>query len=143
MKLKFLTILLLFLFFYKKINANNFSKGDTLNVWAVNGLNLRTGPDLDFPISKKLKYGEKVKVSDLLNDQYRMSIKLIDREGTDKDFEIKGNWIKVRSVNKEKVEGYIFDGYLSRLPTLQLQERKKKRNKERYQNRNFKSDFSK
>ena len=127
MKTKTITMFLLLFFISKNSIANNFQEGDTLYVWAVNGLKLRKGPSLDFPIIKKLNYGEKVKVIDGLNDTYRMSIKVIDREGSKNDFEIKGNWIKIKLV--DDTEGYIYDGYLSRLPVMRL-DRNREYNKE-------------
>jgi len=61
MKTKIITVFLLLFFISKNSIANNYHEGDTLYVWAVNGLKLRKGPSLDFPIIKKLKYGEKVR----------------------------------------------------------------------------------
>ena len=94
-----------------------YAEGTILKVWAVNGLNMRDGPGRDFPVSRKLHYGDEVKVTDPFIGDFPMSIKVIDKKGKDQDFELKGNWVRVMLAD---VEGYVFDGYLSRLPVIRL-----------------------
>ena len=94
-----------------------YAEGTVLKVWAVNGLNMRDGPGKDFPISRKLHYGDEVKVTDPFIGDFPMSVKVIDKKGKDKDFELKGNWVRVML---DDVEGYVFDGYLSRLPVMRI-----------------------
>jgi len=94
-----------------------YAEGTILKVWAVNGLNMRDGPGKDFPISRKLHYGDEVKITDPFIGDFPMSIKVIDKKGKDNDFELKGNWVRVML---DDVEGYVFDGYLSRLPVIRL-----------------------
>ena len=94
-----------------------YQEGTVLTVWAVNGLNMRDGPGKDFPISRKLKYGDQVTITDPFIGDFPMSIKVIDKKGTKNDFELKGNWVRVML---DDVEGYVFDGYLSRMPVMRL-----------------------
>ena len=94
-----------------------YQEGTILKVWAVNGLNMRDGPGKDFPISRKLQYGDEVKITDPFIGDFPMSIKVIDKKGKKNDFELKGNWVRVML---DDVEGYVFDGYLSRLPVIRL-----------------------
>ena len=94
-----------------------YQEGTVLKVWAVNGLNMRDGPGKDFPISRKLHYGDEVTVTDPFIGDFPLSIKVIDKKGTKNDFELKGNWVRVML---DDVEGYVFDGYLSRLPVIRL-----------------------
>lgn len=94
-----------------------YQEGTVLKVWAVNGLNMRDGPGKDFPISRKLHYGDEVTVTDPFIGDFPMSVKVIDKKGKQNDFELKGNWVRVML---DDVEGYVFDGYLSRLPVIRL-----------------------
>lgn len=81
------------------------SNGDFYNVMAISGLKMRTEPN-----------GKK-----LLTIPYNSQVEKIN-DGKDygdltvtelKDFEIKGKWIKVKYDGKE---GFVFDGYLTKLP---------------------------
>lgn len=82
-----------------------FKVNDSLNVFAYEGLNLRAEPSPAAKILGKLEYGDQVilkkKTSELDTISYRI-----------------GYWILVES---DKVEGYVFDGFLSKLkaPTLE------------------------
>jgi len=98
-----------------------YQEGTILKVWAVNGLNMRDGPGKDFPISRKLHYGDEVKITDPFIGDFPMSIKVIDKKGKKNDFELKGNWVRVML---DDVEGYVFDGYLSRLPVINIKKGK-------------------
>lgn len=94
-----------------------YQEGTVLTVWAVNGLNMRDGPGKDFPISRKLEYGDQVTITDPFIGDFPLSVKVIDKKGTKNDFELKGNWVRVML---DDVEGYVFDGYLSRMPVMRL-----------------------
>ncbi len=80
----------------------NYSLGQTLNVLALKGLNLRDRPHGD-KVVRTLPYGSQVVVAEKPNQDYPF-----EADG------IKGFWVKVRV--GEQTTGYVFDGFLSALP---------------------------
>ena len=112
-----LTLLLLCLDF-QSVNANStYVWGDTLHVWATSGLNMREGPGTDFPKMKKLEYGDKVQVIDNYLRSTPLSLTIIKKSKTSDSFVINGHWVRVII---DSQEGYVFDGYLSQMPTLKI-----------------------
>jgi len=128
-------ILLVNLIFLSQISfAQNFQANDSLYVWAISGLNMRTTPDLKGEKIMIIPYGEKIKIENKKGDLPAMKVlfrkgrKVQEGEGeiydrhtgeTMKkipDFFIEGHWVKI---NYRGIEGYLFDGYLSSLPTLE------------------------
>jgi hypothetical protein len=79
-----------------------YSLGQTLNVLAAKGLNLRDKPHGD-KVLRALPYGSQVVVAEKPNQDYPF-----ESDG------IKGYWVKVRV--GESTFGYVFDGFLSALP---------------------------
>ena len=78
--------------------------GDTLTVNAYSGLNMRTRPDQSAKVITLTKYGEKLIVTTLPTEKNTTEINTLS-----------GNWIKVSDgINT----GYVFDGYLTRLPVV-------------------------
>ena len=82
----------------------NYLQGETLNVFATSGLKLRTAANLKSDVVTVIPYGEAVTVLNHfdLATAKQQRIDWID-----------GLWIYVGYGN---FEGYVFDGYLSRLP---------------------------
>ena len=79
---------------------DNYNTGDMLSVFAVSGMNLRDAPKGN--VLQKLPFGTKVRTLEA------------KRSGSTERIEgISGNWVRVSYNN---TEGYIFDGFLSRLP---------------------------
>lgn len=106
-------------------SINNYKAGDTLYVWAPNGVTLRTEKSEHFGKILAIKYGEKVvaleprEVYD--NPQYSILEIDLDKNNRidDNDFCLKGQWVKVTFGN---TIGYIFDGYLSKLIPMNINE---------------------
>lgn len=116
MKIIQVLILLLFCLDFQSVNANStYDLGDTLHVWATSGLNMREGPGTDFPKMKKLEYGDKVQVIDDYLRSTPLSITVVKKSKSTDAFVMKGHWVRVIIGTQE---GYVFDGYLSRLPVL-------------------------
>ena len=116
MKIIQVLILMLLCLDFQSVNANStYDWGDTLHVWATSGLNMREGPRTDFPKMKKLEYGDKVQVIDDYLRSTPLSITVIKKSKKSAAFVMKGHWVRVIIGNQE---GYVFDGYLSRLPVL-------------------------
>lgn len=102
--------------FTAKCNAIDYYKpGDTLWVWAKSGLNVREMPDAHAKVSGKIDNGEKVIVIDYQDVDYPFSVREVNENGNGTGFELKGYWAKVKYQN---LVGFVFDAYLSRLPTM-------------------------
>ena len=87
---------------------SRFKEGETLNVWAASGLNMRDKPDAKGQKLATIPYGAKVLV------QTNIGVKVPFEIEEFKGFTVKGYWLLVKYGN---TEGYVFDGFLSRLPT--------------------------
>ncbi|MFK7771604.1 MAG: SH3 domain-containing protein [Saprospiraceae bacterium] len=115
MKLKFIITIFLAIILSEFSIANFYKKGDSLTVWATSGLNMREGPGTDFPKMKKLEYGDKVHVIDNQLHSKSLSLTILKKNKRHNQFKLNGYWVKVKT---GKREGYVFDGYLSRLPAM-------------------------
>ena len=89
---------------------DEYQKGDTLFVLAKSGLDLRTTPNSKGDVISTLPYGSKITV--LEDTSYRQDV-VTEFKSSEGKLTFKGNWIKVSHAQQS---GYIFDGYLSRLP---------------------------
>ncbi|MFK8004974.1 MAG: SH3 domain-containing protein [Saprospiraceae bacterium] len=116
MKIIQVLILMLLCLDFQSVQANStYDWGDTLHVWATSGLNMREGPGTDFPKMKKLEYGDKVQVIDDYLRSTPLSLTIIKKSKKSDAFVMKGHWVRVIIGTQE---GYVFDGYLSRLPVI-------------------------
>ncbi|MEO1258534.1 MAG: hypothetical protein AAFZ15_07045 [Bacteroidota bacterium] len=117
-----------------------YSVGDTLYVWALSGLSLRAAPSTDSLRKSVIPYGAalvienhptgflQVKIMDPMPHEERKrwgfwtwsSIK--DNCLELRPFHLKGHWVQVKYGNET---GYVFDGYLSRLPAMKYVSKKK------------------
>ncbi len=87
--------------------TSRFKDGETLNVWASSGLNMRDKPDAKATKIAAIPYGAKVIV------QQNIGVKIPFEVEEFKGFVVKGLWLLVKYGDKE---GFVFDGFLSRLP---------------------------
>lgn len=85
-----------------------YQSGDQLYVCAFHGLNLRDKPSPKAQKTRTIPYGAAIVVLDSVRQQ-RFSVEEV------KGFSIRGYWSKVRY---GKMEGWIFDGYLSKYPPV-------------------------
>lgn len=83
------------------------NQGDRLFVVAQSGINVRSYPSTNHAILFGVGYGETVEVIES------------DTGSLDQIDEVWGNWVKVSYGNQV---GYVFDGYLSKLPPVQNQD---------------------
>jgi len=93
----------------------NYAQGDVLHVWANSGLNMREGPGTDFPKLKKLEYGDQVQVIDNYLNSTPFTTTVLAKSKKNREFVMHGFWVRVKIGNQE---GYVFDGYLSRIPAM-------------------------
>ncbi len=80
------------------------SSSTTLNVFAPSGLKLRAFPDIDAEVLDIVKFGDQVALVNTFG---------YPKEKEDRIDWIDGHWILV---NYDGIVGYLFDGYLSKLP---------------------------
>lgn len=99
--MKNLIALILILTFSITLHGNNEPKSpETMHVYAYSGLKLRTQPTLQSEVIKVIPYGDKVT--------------LVEKTGEQQVIEwMSGEWVKV---NHSESEGYIFEGFISKLP---------------------------
>jgi hypothetical protein len=99
------------LFIVQTINlmaqTSRFKDGETINVWATSGLNMRDKPDAQSAKIAAIPYGAKVVV------QPNIGVKIPFEVEEFKGFTVKGYWLLVKYGN---TEGFVFDVFLSRLP---------------------------
>jgi hypothetical protein len=99
---------------------------ETFYVWAGSGLNLRKTPDFKGEKLATLPYGTRVEwlefaeitphYNDLAGDYDAPAERLLEVMNTHPGFTpyvIHGYWVKVRALGQE---GFLFDGYLSKMP---------------------------
>ncbi len=101
-----LAILLLFLTTICFAQQSRFKEGDTIYVWALSGLNMRKLPDAKSEKMVALPYGTKVIV------QSNIGIIVAHEVEEFKNFKVKSVWLLVKYGDQE---GFVFDGYMSRL----------------------------
>jgi Bacterial SH3 domain len=104
------TTILLILFLQSVLlvaQSSRFKDDETLHVWASSGLNMRSKPDAKAEKIATIPYGAKVVV--LPNIGVKIPFELEEFKG----FVVKGYWLLVKY---ENTEGFVFDGFLSRLP---------------------------
>ncbi len=122
MKIIQVLILMFLCLDFQSVRANSsYVWGDTLHVWATSGLNMREGPGTDFLKMKKLEYGDKVQVIDDQLNAKSLSLTILKKNKRHNQFNLTGHWVKVKI---GKREGYVFDGYLSRLPAMEMKKTK-------------------
>jgi hypothetical protein len=101
-----------------------YKPGDTLWVWAKNGLNIREQPDAHSKILSKAENGGQVISLEYQNIDFPYSVEEIKKRvrSTDSNekvecpgLEFTGYWAKI---NYKGVVGYVFDAYLSKLQTF-------------------------
>ncbi|HEY5750410.1 MAG TPA: SH3 domain-containing protein [Chryseolinea sp.] len=101
--------------------TKEFSVGDTLYVWANDGLVMRKEPKFDSPSLMKLDYGTAIVVIEKTGEEkeFVVASTLYRNQKTLPGISVFGGFVKI---HYEGVEGFIFDGFLSRLAPLHDQE---------------------
>ena len=105
---KQIILLLFFVLQWAKTTAQDsrFKEGETLNVWASSGLNMREKPDAKSAKRVAIPYGAEVSV--LPNIGVKIPFEVEEFKG----FTVKGYWLLVKYGN---TEGFVFDGFLGRI----------------------------
>ncbi len=94
--------------------AENYTVGDTLYVWAKNGMNLRADANTKSKVKQKLAFGDFIVVQEktLVNykELFPLELSTVSLDPKPKNLILRGNWVKVISSNG--IEGYLVDPYL-------------------------------
>lgn len=118
--------IIIMIFLFSQICKGNYSENDTLNVLAINGLNIRLANGGQSEIIGTIKYGESLIIKN--------TFEFINKDTIENRT---GNWIEI--IYQDKI-GFVFDGYLSKLPVpklLNLDERNPYIRMRNYLNSNF------
>lgn len=111
-----------FLFNQFGFAATLYQPGDSMYVWAKSGLKMRIEPSLKGDKILTIPYGTKVKIDSYKEELPEVKVRVVKAQKIDgmeyKSFYLKGHWCRVNYLG---TEGYIFDGYLSKLPTFDLE----------------------
>lgn len=87
--------------------SNRYKAGDKLTAFALTGLTLRDKPDKQGTKLGTVPLGATVTV--LANDIFTVPFEVTEKN----NIKLKGYWVKI---NTNEKEGYVFDGFLSKLP---------------------------
>lgn len=104
-----ITILSLIIFPTNQIFGINYEAGDSLNVYAKNGLNIRSKASLDGEKVRLIPFGNKVTIIDTKNFELRDTFERVP-----------GNWVEISYLG---INGFVFDGYLSKLTIPKLSQK--------------------
>ncbi|MFK7773251.1 MAG: SH3 domain-containing protein [Saprospiraceae bacterium] len=107
------TFLLSLIFLFPSFGVSDYKSNDDLYIWAISGLNLRSQPDAKSSKIVNIPYGEKVTVIDNQINAHKFSYTM--SRSNSASWEIDGFWVQVKYGNEE---GYVFDGYLGKFPTI-------------------------
>lgn len=101
--------------------TKEFSVGDTLYVWANDGLVMRKEPKFDSPSLMKLEYGTAIVVIERTGSETEFVVASAMNRNKKKlpGISIFGEFVKI---HYKGMEGFIFDGFLSRLAPIHDQE---------------------
>jgi len=117
-----LVIAISFLFTQFGFSATTYQPGDSMFVWAKSGLKMRTTPSLQGDKILTIPYGTKVKIDSYQEELPAIKVRVVEAQKVAdmnyKSFYLKGHWCRVVYLN---TVGYIFDGYLSKMPTFDLE----------------------
>jgi hypothetical protein len=121
MRLQLLAILLIS-HFQLVADDRQFEVGDTLFVWADNGIIVRSEPSMDAKAIIKLSYGEKVTVLEVIDRELESEIiqSVTVKNQVFPRITVIGKFVKV---NLSGSIGYVYGGLLSRLKPMQKGER--------------------
>ena len=116
-----LVIAISFLFNQFGTAAALYQPGDSLYVWAKSGLKMRVEPNLKGDKVLTIPYGTKLKIDSYEEELPEIKIRVVESQKIDgltyKSFYLKGHWCRVNYLG---TIGYVFDGYLSKLPPFDL-----------------------
>ena len=132
-RISVLLVLFIPLLFIKAYAADGFKNGEQVNVWAVDGLPLQQEASKAEKSIAIIPYGQRVTVLGYDKTKLGVSIKTSNSD-PELQLALKGNWIKVSYKDKQ---GYVFDGYLSKMSPFIKSKNSHFESEEDYLKRNY------
>jgi hypothetical protein len=133
-------ISLLILNFASAKGITKFNQGDKVNVWVLKGIKLYSEPNSKSKPLSTIAYGSVVEILSSETDSLKSFQGSITNDISRVPVMLKGHWVKISFQQKQ---GYVFDGYLSRMPCLKLSKQGVSEEFETYIKRNYKGYFKK
>lgn len=118
MTIKLISLSLTFLYTSNlSAHSNDYKIGDTLFVWADNGILVRKQPDINSESIKKLNYGERIVIQEIdeRNFEYKIMESVTHQKEVFPGITVAGNFMKI---SFSGTVGYIYGGFLSRLKPI-------------------------
>lgn len=96
--------------------AGQYKPGDKVNVWLIDGVKLYASPKALAKVITTIPYGQQVNIITEAGASDKKTM-LLETMATPKPYALNGYWVKVSSAGKT---GYVFDGYLSKMPCFKI-----------------------
>lgn len=113
-------LIVVFLFICKiSYSAVRFDQGDKVNVWVLKGVTLYKESKSASANFGVIPYGKQIVILSSESDSLTSYQGRITNDITEVPVTLKGHWVKVKYGQKV---GYVFDGYLSKMPCLKIEE---------------------
>lgn len=109
------------------------NSGDKLNVWLLDGIQVKESPAEKSKTLATLTYGSSVTVIKERTHKKELTVDF-KSDAFKAPYKLKGKWIKVNFNGKA---GYVFDGYLSGMPVLHKDKQGNFEQEEDYLKRNY------
>ncbi|KYG81510.1 hypothetical protein MB14_13040 [Roseivirga ehrenbergii] len=116
------------LIFSQEISAQNLVNGAQYYAWNVKGTVVYSDTNTASEILDSLAFGTKVQVTDASYPKVIRNFQ-VESDKDQIDYSLKGHWVKISA---EDVEGYVFDGELSKRLPLELPENKRPEREDDY-----------
>lgn len=116
------------LIFSQEISAQNLVNGEQYYAWNVKGTLVYSDTNTASEILDSLAFGTKVQVKDTSYPKVIRNFQ-VESDKDQIDYSLKGHWVKISA---EDVEGYVFDGELSKRLPLELPENKRPEREDDY-----------
>ena len=102
-------------FLNKAYTIDNYQVGDSLYIWAKNGLKLWEEPNIKSELIESIPFGSRIIVDEKTSKSFNVKVNAeISNDYTSdstQPFILKGNWVKVKCLKSGKI-GYLIDQYL-------------------------------
>lgn len=102
-------------FLNKAYTIDNYQVGDSLYIWAKNGLKLWEEPNIKSELIESIPFGWRIIVNEKTSEKFNVKVNAeISKDYTSdstQPFILKGNWVKVKCLKSGKI-GYLIDQYL-------------------------------
>ena len=116
-----------------KLTAQTKNTGKSLKVWLLDGVNLKSGPAENSKTLANIPYGAVVKPVKSGGEPKASTVDF-NTDALKEPYRLNGKWTKVEFKGKQ---GYVFDGYLSAMPALEIDDHGFAETEDAYLKRNY------